>query len=205
MTTVPFGWLIRSIHRWSADIFIGVLAVHLFTAYLMKAYRRPRELTWLTGVALFGVALTFGFSGYLLPWDEIAFWPLPERPPSIVEGYTGLFRPLVFSPDSRSLATVWPDGSLRLWPLPGGRQEELRVLHQGDLSEIINNLTFDAAGERLVGTGGSGLFVSRLRGGPLQRLEGFSQDQLIFDAGFSPSGTFVAAGTGYGPGSLSLG
>ena len=48
---IPFGWLIRSIHRWSADIFIGVLAVHMFTAFLMKAYRRPRELTWLTGVA----------------------------------------------------------------------------------------------------------------------------------------------------------
>ena len=71
---IPFGWLIRSIHRWSADIFIGVLAVHLFTAYLMKAYRRPREVTWLTGVALFGVALAFGFSGYLLPWDDIAYF-----------------------------------------------------------------------------------------------------------------------------------
>ena len=71
---IPFGWLIRSIHRWSADIFIGVLAAHMFTAYLMKAYRRPRELTWLTGVAALGVALAFGFSGYLLPWDDIAFF-----------------------------------------------------------------------------------------------------------------------------------
>ena len=71
---IPFGWLIRSIHRWSADIFIGVLAVHMFTAYLMKAYRPPRELTWLTGVAALGMALVFGFSGYLLPWDEIAFF-----------------------------------------------------------------------------------------------------------------------------------
>ncbi len=71
---IPFGWLIRSIHRWSADIFIGVLALHLFTTFLTKAYRRPRELTWLTGVGLFGAALGFGFSGYLLPWDEIAFF-----------------------------------------------------------------------------------------------------------------------------------
>jgi cytochrome b6 len=71
---IPFGWLIRSIHRWSADIFIGVLAAHMFTAYLMKAYRRPRELTWLTGIGALGVALAFGFSGYLLPWDEIAFF-----------------------------------------------------------------------------------------------------------------------------------
>lgn len=71
---IPFGWLIRSIHRWSADIFIGVLALHLFTTFSMKAYRRPREITWLTGVGAFGVALCFGFSGYLLPWDEIAFF-----------------------------------------------------------------------------------------------------------------------------------
>jgi cytochrome b6 len=71
---IPFGWLIRSIHRWSADIFIGVLAVHMFTAFLMKAYRPPRELTWLTGVAALGMALAFGFSGYLLPWDEVAFF-----------------------------------------------------------------------------------------------------------------------------------
>jgi cytochrome b6 len=71
---IPFGWLIRSIHRWSADIFIGVLALHMFTAFLMKAYRPPRELTWLTGIAAFGVALGFGFSGYLLPWDEVAFF-----------------------------------------------------------------------------------------------------------------------------------
>jgi quinol-cytochrome oxidoreductase complex cytochrome b subunit len=71
---IPFGWLVRSIHRWSADLFIGVLALHMFSAYLMKAYRKPRELTWLSGIALFGTALGFGFSGYLLPWDTVAFF-----------------------------------------------------------------------------------------------------------------------------------
>ncbi len=71
---IPFGWLVRSIHRWSADIFIGVVALHMLTAFVMKAYRRPRELTWLTGAAMLGIALGFGFSGYLLPWDEIAFF-----------------------------------------------------------------------------------------------------------------------------------
>lgn len=89
---IPFGWLIRSIHRWSADIFIGVLAVHMFTAYLMKAYRRPRELTWLTGVAAFGLALAFGFSGYLLPWDDIAFFAT-----SVGTAVAGVF-PLVGPP-----------------------------------------------------------------------------------------------------------
>lgn len=71
---IPFGWLVRSIHRWSSDIFIGVLMLHMLSAFVMKAYRPPRELTWLTGVGALGLALVFGFSGYLLPWDEIAFF-----------------------------------------------------------------------------------------------------------------------------------
>ncbi len=71
---VPFGWLVRSIHRWSADLLVGVVGLHMLTAFIMKAYRAPRELTWITGVLLFGIVLVFGFSGYLLPWDDIAFF-----------------------------------------------------------------------------------------------------------------------------------
>src|SRR4029450_6879627 len=68
MTEVEFGWLIRSAHSWSANLLIGVLFLHLLTAFMMRAYRRPREMTWVTGVLLLGVFLAFGFSGYLLPW-----------------------------------------------------------------------------------------------------------------------------------------
>jgi len=74
MTEVDFGWLIRSAHSWSANLLIGVLFLHLLTAYIMRAYRRPREMTWVTGVLLLGVFLAFGFSGYLLPWNELAFF-----------------------------------------------------------------------------------------------------------------------------------
>ena len=74
MTEVDFGWLIRSIHSWSANLLIGVLLLHLLTAYVMRAYRRPREMTWITGVLLFGLFLAFGFSGYLLPWNQLAFF-----------------------------------------------------------------------------------------------------------------------------------
>jgi len=74
MAKVPFGWLIRSIHSWSANLLVFVLVVHMFSVYFLKAYRRPRELTWLTGIALLGVALAFGFSGYLLPWNTLAFF-----------------------------------------------------------------------------------------------------------------------------------
>ena len=71
MTEVDFGWLFRSIHSWSANLLIGVLFLHLLTTYMMRAYRRPREITWMTGVALLGVFLAFGFSGYLLPWNQL--------------------------------------------------------------------------------------------------------------------------------------
>jgi cytochrome b6 len=74
MANVPFGWLIRSIHSWSANLLIFVLCVHMFSVYFLKAYRKPRELTWLTGVALLLLALAFGFSGYLLPWNTLAFF-----------------------------------------------------------------------------------------------------------------------------------
>ncbi len=73
MTEVDFGWLMRSIHTWSANLLVGVLYLHLLTTFMMRAYRRPREFTWLTGVLLLGVFLAFGFSGYLLPWNQLAF------------------------------------------------------------------------------------------------------------------------------------
>ncbi len=74
VTEVDFGWLIRSIHSWSANLLIGVLYLHILTTYIMRAYRPPREFTWLTGMALLGVFMTFGFSGYLLPWNRLAFF-----------------------------------------------------------------------------------------------------------------------------------
>src|SRR5512135_328343 len=74
VTRVPFGWLIRSLHSWSANLMVFAVFVHMFSVYFLKAYRPPRELTWLTGMVLFGLTLTFGFSGYLLPWNELAFF-----------------------------------------------------------------------------------------------------------------------------------
>jgi quinol-cytochrome oxidoreductase complex cytochrome b subunit len=74
MTEIDFGWLFRSIHSWSANLLIGVLLLHVLTTFMMRAYRGPREVTWITGVLLFGVFLAFGFSGYLLPWNQLAFF-----------------------------------------------------------------------------------------------------------------------------------
>ena len=74
MTEVDFGWLIRSIHVWSANLLIGVLFLHVLTTYIMRAYRQPREITWISGVLLLLLFLAFGFSGYLLPWNQLAFF-----------------------------------------------------------------------------------------------------------------------------------
>jgi cytochrome b6 len=74
MTTVPFGWLIRSLHSWSANLMVYFAVVHLASVYFLKAYRPPRELTWITGVLFFFLLLGFGFSGYLLPWNKLAFF-----------------------------------------------------------------------------------------------------------------------------------
>ena len=72
--TVPFGWLIRQIHVWGAHLMVFVVVVHMAKTYFYGAYKKPREITWIFGVALFGIVLGFGFTGYLLPWDQFAFW-----------------------------------------------------------------------------------------------------------------------------------
>ena len=74
MTTVPFGWLIRSIHSWSANLMVFFAFLHLATVYFTKSYRKPREITWVTGCMLLFIAMGFGFSGYLLPWNQLAFF-----------------------------------------------------------------------------------------------------------------------------------
>src|SRR5688500_11987905 len=71
MTEVKFGWLIRSVHSWSANLMILTLFIHAFSVFFMRAYNRPRELTWLSGVMLLFISIGFGFSGYLLPWTEV--------------------------------------------------------------------------------------------------------------------------------------
>jgi len=74
MTRVQFGWLIRSIHSWSANLMILSAFFHMFSVLFMKSYAKPRELTWWTGCLMLALAFGFGFSGYLLPWNELAFF-----------------------------------------------------------------------------------------------------------------------------------
>ena len=74
VTEVSFGWLIRNIHSWAANLMIFFAFAHMFSVFFTKAYEKPRELTWVSGMILLALAMFFGFSGYLLPWNELAFF-----------------------------------------------------------------------------------------------------------------------------------
>ncbi len=74
MTEVPYGWLVRSVHVWSASFFIGTVWLHLLTVLFARAYRKPRELTWVSGILMLFVTMGSGFSGYLLPWNELSYY-----------------------------------------------------------------------------------------------------------------------------------
>jgi cytochrome b6 len=74
ITRVRFGWLLRSMHSWSANLMVLTVIVHLFSVFFHRSYRLPRELTWLTGVVMLFMVMAFGFSGYLLPWNQLSFF-----------------------------------------------------------------------------------------------------------------------------------
>ncbi len=74
MTGVTFGWLIRGIHHWGATLMVIFVFIHMLRTFFMGAFKFPRELTWLTGVILLLATLGMGFTGYLLPWNQRAYW-----------------------------------------------------------------------------------------------------------------------------------
>lgn len=74
MDGVAFGWLIRGIHHWGATLMVIFICVHLLRTFFMATYKYPREMTWLTGVFLLLATLGMGFTGYLLPWNQRAYW-----------------------------------------------------------------------------------------------------------------------------------
>ena len=74
MNNVRFGWLIRSIHSWSASLMIAFCVAHMLRVFITGSYKNPRELNWVAGMFLLLLTLAFGFTGYLLPWDQKALW-----------------------------------------------------------------------------------------------------------------------------------
>jgi cytochrome b6 len=98
MTQVNFGWLIRSVHRWSASMMVLNMILHVCRVYLTGGFKKPRELTWVTGVALASVTVSFGVTGYSLPWDQVGYWAckivtgVPDAIPVVGGLIVGLLR-----------------------------------------------------------------------------------------------------------------
>jgi quinol-cytochrome oxidoreductase complex cytochrome b subunit len=71
---IPFGRIVRGVHFWSANLMMVTIFLHMIRVFIYGAYKKPRELNWITGVLLLALVLAFGFTGYLLPWDQKAYW-----------------------------------------------------------------------------------------------------------------------------------
>jgi quinol-cytochrome oxidoreductase complex cytochrome b subunit len=74
MNDVPFGALIRNMHRWSAHLMVITVMLHMFRVFLTGAYKPPRQFNWVVGVILLLLTFLLSFTGYLLPWDQLAIW-----------------------------------------------------------------------------------------------------------------------------------
>jgi quinol-cytochrome oxidoreductase complex cytochrome b subunit len=74
MNEVQFGWLVRGIHHWGASLMVLVVFIHMLRTFVTASYKYPRELTWLIGIGLLLMTVGMGFTGYLLPWHQMAYW-----------------------------------------------------------------------------------------------------------------------------------
>jgi quinol-cytochrome oxidoreductase complex cytochrome b subunit len=73
---VPFGLLTRNIHRWAAHLMVFFVFLHMMRVFYHGAYKPPREFNWVVGVVLLFLTIMLSFTGYLLPWDQIAYWAI---------------------------------------------------------------------------------------------------------------------------------
>lgn len=119
-TQVPAGWLIRGLHHWGASAMVILVGLHMVRVALYGAYKFPREVTWFTGVALLLVVIAFGFTGYLLPWDQKAYWAttvgtlIAGTPPVIGEWILRIVR----GGDDLSAVTLARFFGVHVWVLP---------------------------------------------------------------------------------------
>ena len=86
--TVAFGTVLRNLHRWSAHAMVAIVALHMGRVFLTGSYKRPREFNWIVGCILFLLTLFASFTGYLLPWDQLAFWAITVG--TAIAGYAPL-------------------------------------------------------------------------------------------------------------------
>ena len=119
-TQVPAGWLIRGLHHWGASAMVILVGLHMLRVILYGAYKFPREVTWFTGVILLLIVIAFGFTGYLLPWDQKAYWAtvvgtlIAGTPPGIGEWILRIVR----GGDDLSAVTLARFFGVHVWVLP---------------------------------------------------------------------------------------
>lgn len=119
-TQVPAGWLIRGLHHYGASAMVILVVLHMLRVIFYGAYKFPREVTWFTGVLLLLVTIGFGFTGYLLPWDQKAYWAttvgtlIAGTPPFIGEWVLRVVR----GGDDLSAVTLARFYGVHVWGLP---------------------------------------------------------------------------------------
>ena len=120
MNDVTFGWLIRGIHHWGATLMVIFVFIHMLRTFYFAAYKYPREITWITGVFLLLATLGMGFTGYLLPWNQRAYWAttvgteIPGTAPFIGEFIMRILR----GGSELSAVTLARFFSVHIWFLP---------------------------------------------------------------------------------------
>ena len=119
---LPFGWLIRGIHHWGATLMVITVFLHMLRTFFYGAYKYPREITWMTGVVLLLLTLGMGFTGYLLPWNQRAYWATTVG--TEIAGTVPLIGPLIEfilrGGDALSALTLIRFFSAHIWMLPAG-------------------------------------------------------------------------------------
>ncbi len=117
---IPAGWLIRGLHHWGASAMVVLVVLHMLRVIFFGSYKYPREITWLTGVFLLITVIGFGFTGYLLPWDQKAYWAttvgtsIAGTPPLI----GGLILRIVRGGEELSAVTLARFFGVHIWVLP---------------------------------------------------------------------------------------
>jgi len=120
MNGVTFGWLIRGIHHWGATLMVIFVFIHMLRTFYYAAYKYPRELTWVTGVVLLLATLGMGFTGYLLPWNQKAYWAttVGTEIPGTVPGLGPIITTILRGGPDLSAVTLARFYSVHIWFLP---------------------------------------------------------------------------------------
>lgn len=119
-TQVPAGWLIRGLHHYGASAMVILAVLHMIRVIFLGAYKFPREITWFSGVILLLITIGFGFTGYLLPWDQKAFWAttvgtrIAGTPPAIGDTILRIVR----GGEELSAVTLARFFGVHVWVLP---------------------------------------------------------------------------------------